>query len=150
MTYGALVPSPWLRHSPWPQNLECTLKIKTAGLWKKCFHKLFHFMITNEVPVNILQAYFSLQRHIRKGILIRWIITSDFCTAVGCQQFHKESRKLQRRIVFERNYFFYHHCCCLAVIRNVSKTVIWVNQNGGVQAVVREDTAPPAPLPPPP
>ena len=60
-------------------------------------------MITNEVPITILQAYLSLPRHIRKGIMLM-IITSDLCTAAGCQQFRKESRKLQRRIMFERNY----------------------------------------------
>ena len=43
-------------------------------------------MITNKVPVTILQAYFSLPRHIHKGTLIRRIITSDLCIAVGCQQ----------------------------------------------------------------
>ena len=96
-------------------------------VFKKCFHELFHVMITNEVPVMILQAYFSLPRHIRNGMLIRMIITSDLCTAVGCQQFCKESRKLQRKIMFERNYSFYHHCCCLAVTwcsinSNLSKT----------------------------
>ena len=73
-------------------------------------------MITNEVPATILQAYFSLPRHIRKGMLIRWIITSDVCIAVGCQQFRKESRKLQMRIMFERNYSFNHHCSGLAVM----------------------------------
>ena len=29
----------------------------------------------------------------RKGVLIRRIIALDLCTAVGCQQFRKESRK---------------------------------------------------------
>ena len=48
-------------------------------------------------------------------MLIRWIITSDLCTARDCQQFRKESGKPQSRIMFQRNYSFYHHCCCLAV-----------------------------------
>ena len=66
-------------------------------------------MITNKVAVTILQAHFSLPRHIRpgasvKGMLIRRIFTSDLCTAVGCQQFRKELRKRQRRIMFEHNY----------------------------------------------
>ena len=61
-------------------------------------------MITNKVPETILEAYFSLPRHIRKGMLTRWIIMSDFCSAGGCEQFRKESRKLQRRVTFERNY----------------------------------------------
>ena len=59
---------------------------------------LFYVMITNEVPVTILQAFFSFPRHIREGMLIRRIITSDLCTAVGCQQFCNESRKLRKRI----------------------------------------------------
>ena len=94
-----------------PQNLECALKIKTAGLRKKkSFHVLFHVIITNKVPVTILQAFTALPRHIRKGSLIRPIIASHLCTAVGCQQFRKESRKCQRKIMFEHNYSFFHHC----------------------------------------
>ena len=46
----------------------------------------------------------SLSQHICKGVLIRRNIASGLCTAVGCQQFRKESRKCQRRIMFERNY----------------------------------------------
>ena len=62
------------------------------------FHVLFHAIITNEVPVTILQAYMSLPRHIRNGMLIRQNIVTDLCTAGGSQQFCKESRKRQRRI----------------------------------------------------
>ena len=52
----------------------------------------------------------SLPLHIRKGVLIRPNIASRILfTSVGCQQFCKESRKHQRRIMFERNYFFVHH-----------------------------------------
>ena len=40
---------------------------------------MFHVMITNEEPVTILQAYFSVPQHIRKDMLIRWIITLDLC-----------------------------------------------------------------------
>ena len=47
----------------------------------------------NKVPATILQAYMSILRHIREGVLIRRNIASDLCTAVGCQQFHKELRK---------------------------------------------------------
>ena len=46
----------------------------------------------------------SLPRHICKGVLIRPNNAPDLCTAVGCQQFRKESEKCQRRIMFERNY----------------------------------------------
>ena len=41
-------------------------------------------------------------------MLIRRIITSHFCTAVGGQQFRKESSKLQMRIKFECYYFCFH------------------------------------------
>ena len=40
---------------------------------------LFYVIITNKVPVTVMQAYMSLPRYIRKGMLIRWIITSDLC-----------------------------------------------------------------------
>ena len=55
-------------------------------------------MITNEVPVMILQAYFSLPRHIRSGMLIRMIITSDLCTAVGCQQLSKNQENFKGKL----------------------------------------------------
>ena len=75
------------------------------------YHVLFNVIITNEVPVAILQAYVSLSRHIRKDVLIRQNIASDLCdTAVGCQQFRKESRKRPKRIMFGRNYSFFHYC----------------------------------------
>ena len=67
-------------------------------------------MITNEVPAPILYGYIPIPRHIRKGVLIRRIIESHFCTAVGGQQFRKESRKLQMRIKIERYYSFFHYC----------------------------------------
>ena len=80
-------------------------------------------MITNEVPVTILQAYFFLPRHICEGMLIRRIITSDLCTAVGCQQFCNESRTLQRGIMFERITPFTIIVVVLQ-LRGVPKTVI--------------------------
>ena len=48
-----------------------------------------------------------LLRHIRKGMLIKRVIASHLCSAVGYQQFRKELRKRQRRIMFERNYSFF-------------------------------------------
>ena len=57
-------------------------------------HVLCYVIITNEVPVTILQAYISLSRCIRKGVLIKRNIASDLCdTAIGCQQFRKELGK---------------------------------------------------------
>ena len=44
----------------------------------------------------------GILRHIRKSVLIRRIIALHLCTAVGGQQFRKESKKLQTRIIFER------------------------------------------------
>ena len=44
--------------------------------------------------------------------------------------------------MFERNYSFYHHCFVFQ-LRDVPKTVIWVSQNGGEQAVFRGRRAPP-------
>ena len=35
------------------------------------YHVLSYVIITNEVPVTILQAYISLSQHIRNGVLIR-------------------------------------------------------------------------------
>ena len=55
----------------------------------------------------------SILRRIREGVLIRQNIASDLCTAVGCQQFHKELRKRSWRIMFERNYSFPIVVCCL-------------------------------------
>ena len=55
--------------------------------FKNYFHVLFQVIRTNEVPVTILQAYISIPRHIRKGVLIRRIIASQLCTVVGGQQF---------------------------------------------------------------
>ena len=56
---------------------------------------LFQVIITNEVPVTILSAYIPIPQRIRKGVLIRRIIVSHLCTAVGGQQFREESKKLQ-------------------------------------------------------
>ena len=71
---------------------------------------LLRVIITNEVPVTILQVYILIRRHIRKGVLIRLIIASHLCTADGGQQFRKEWRKLQTRIMFERYYSFFQYC----------------------------------------
>ena len=54
----------------------------------------------------ILHAYISLPLHNCKDMLIKRNIALDLCTAIGCLQFRKESRNLQRRIMFERNYSF--------------------------------------------
>ena len=87
------------------------------------YHVLFHVVITSKVPVRTLQDYISLSRHIRKDVLIRRNTTLGLCDeAVGCQQFRKESRKRQRRIMLERNYFFSIMCVVLS-LSDVPKTV---------------------------
>ena len=55
-------------------------------------------MITNEVPVTIQQAYFSLPRHIRKSMLIRWIITSDLGTAMIASNFAKNPKNFKEEL----------------------------------------------------
>ena len=62
---------------------------------------------------NSTQAYILIPRHIRKDVLIRQIIASHLCTAIGGHQFRKESTKLQTRIVFERYYSFFTIACYL-------------------------------------
>ena len=71
-------------------------------------------MITNEVPATILQAYISVSGRIRKDVLRRRIIGPYLGTAVGCQQFHKESRKHQTRIM-KVIISFSIIICCLVV-----------------------------------
>ena len=71
---------------------------------------LLRVTITNAVPVTILKAYIPIPQYIRKGELIRLIIASHLCAAVGGQQFRKEWRKIQTRIMFERYYSFFHYC----------------------------------------
>ena len=76
------------------------------------FSRLVSVIITNEVPLTILQAYIPIPRQIRKCMLIRRIVALLLYTAVivGGQQFRKQWRKLQTRIVFERYYSFFHYC----------------------------------------
>ena len=68
-------------------------------------------MITNEVPVTILQAYFSLPRHACKGMdyCVRFIYSS-WLPAIS-----QRNKKTSKIIMFEHNYSFYHHCYSLAV-----------------------------------
>ena len=90
-------------------------------------------MITNEVSVAILQSYMSLPQHIRKAPLIRRIITPRLCTAIGSQQFRKESRKLQGELCLNVITPFTIIVVVLQ-LRDGPKTAIWVNQNGGTSS----------------
>ena len=108
----------------------------TTGLLKNCFHVLFQVIITNKIPVMLVQSYIPILRHIRKVVLIRRIIGSHLCKTVGGQQFCKQSRKLQTRMMFENYYSFFHHCRSssryVMLQKSISSKPRW-----GAQAVVR-------------
>ena len=86
------------------------LKNQNSRSLKICFHVLFYVIITDEVPVTILQAYMSLPRHIGKGVLIRRSIASDLCTAI------------------------FPSLSVVMSLCDVPKTVFLVNQNGGTSS----------------
>ena len=108
------------------------------------FSRIVQVIITNEVAVTILQAYIPISRHIHKGVLIRRIIASHLCTTVGRQQFCDESRKLQKRIIFERYYFFFHYyllsCRYVMLQRSILSKPKW-----GAQAFIMGARPPLAP-----
>ena len=101
-------------------------------------------MITNEIPVTILLAYFSLPRHIRKGMLIRRIITSDLCAQLVASNFAKNQENFKGELCLNVITPFTISAVVLQ-LRDVPKRVIRVKQNGKVLAVVRGATAPLAP-----
>ena len=132
----------WTRTKPEPlKYFEQELNLNPNRYLKR-FDTLV--VITSEMPVTILQAYICLPRHIRKGMLIRRIIASHLCTAFGCQLFHIESRKRQRRIMLNVIITFTIIVCCLA-LRDVPKTVLWVNQNEGRARAADRGAWPPCP-----
>ena len=55
-------------------------------------------MITNKIPVTILQAYFSLPRHTGKDMLVRRIITSDLCTQLVASNFAKNQQNFKEEL----------------------------------------------------
>ena len=86
-------------------------------------------MVTNEIPVAILQAYFTLLRHMRKGMIIidellRQVFVRSWLPAIS-QRIKKTSQE---------NYVWTSPFTISDVVlqlRDVPKTVIGVNQNGG-------------------
>ena len=73
-----------------------------------------------------------LPRHIRKSELIRRNTATDLCDiAVGCQQFRREYRKRQRKIMFERNCSLSSSLSVVLSLSDVPKTAFSVNRNGG-------------------
>ena len=89
------------------KNLECAVKIKTAGLLKNSFYTLFHVIIANGVSATIMTWLFrdtSVKACQLGGILrqinVQQLVASNFARI----------EKHQRRIMFKRNYFFFHHC----------------------------------------
>ena len=63
-------------------------------------------------------------------MLIRRIITSDLCTAVGCHQFRKNQENFRGELWLNVVTPFTIIVVVLQ-LRDVPKTVIYVNQNGG-------------------
>ena len=66
-------------------------------------------------------------------MLLRRINASHLCTAVGCVQFRKQSRKFQMSICLKVIIPFSIIVCCL-VVTWYSKNVFWVNWNGEARA----------------
>ena len=111
-----LAPSPWLHYWLRPKiNLECALK-KTAGLLKKCFHLLFQVIITNEIPVTLLEAYIPIPRHIRKGVLIRRIIGSHYVKQLVASNFANKRENFKRELCLKIIIPVSIIACCLAII----------------------------------
>ena len=77
---------------------------KTAGLLKSYFHLLLQVIITNEVLYRsykltcLFRNNSVIPQPIRKGVLIRQITLSRFCTAVGGQQFRIDSRNFKQKL----------------------------------------------------
>ena len=45
-----------------------------------------------------------------------------YAQQLSCQQFRKESKKLQTKIMFERYYSIFRDCLLYSLVRDVSKT----------------------------
>ena len=80
-------------------------------------------------------AYFSGQRppppgYATEGVLIRRIIASHFCTAVGGRQLEKNRKNYKWELSLNVIIPFSIIACCL-VVTWCSKNVFWINRNGG-------------------
>ena len=87
----------------------CSKNQKSCSV-KKCFHVLFHFKISNEVPTTIPQTYMSLSLHIRKGVLIRRNIASD-CAS----NFEKNRENFKGELCLNVIIPFSFIGCCLVI-----------------------------------
>ena len=109
---------------------------------------MFHVMITNEVPVTILQAYFSLPRLILKVCLQDDLLGQIYVQKlVACN-----SASNQENFKGELCLNVITPCTIIVVVlqlRDVPKTVIRVNQNGGHKQSLGGGGARPPYLPPP-
>ena len=108
---------PWL----WPQ-----IFFVSSALASSLVSSTPPLIITNEVPVTILKALISLPRRIRKGVLIRRIIASHLCTAVGCRQLRKKTR-----ILFEHYYSHFHHYLLLGRYVMFENSILSKPKGGG-------------------
>ena len=87
-------------------------------------------MITNEVPVTILQAYFSLPRRIRKAILIRRLLRQIYVQQLVARNFAKNQENFKGELCLNVITPFAIIVVVLQ-LRDVPKALSWVNQNGG-------------------
>ena len=91
---------------------------------------MFQVIITNEVPVTILQAYISLPRHIQKGLLIRQIIASYLCPAVELLAI---SRRIEKTSNENYAWMLLFHFPLLSIVLSCTwcfQNIFWVNRNG--------------------
>ena len=129
---GGFAPRPPLASGGWglrPQTPKTAPPI--ANFWLRAWLQV---IITNEIPVTLLQAYIPIPRHFRKSVLIRRIIGSRLCKAVVGQQFSKRSRKLQTRIMFENYYFFFHYCLLSCRYAMLQKSILNKPKWGGTSS----------------
>ena len=149
----------WLRELK-PLHPGCTsdrdLKIlrvyfKNQNSWslKKMFSRIVlchdHKRSTcNDLPGLLFSSVTHPQRYINKGGLLRQIYVQQLVAS----NFAKNQKNFKGEICFNVITPFTITVVVLQS-RDVPKSVIWVNQNGGAQAVVRGSTFPLPPPPPP-
>ena len=82
----------------------------------------------------------------RKSVLIRRIIASHLCTAVGYQQFRKESENVKRELCLNIIIPFSITVCCL-IVTLCSKSSILSEPKWGHKQPLEGGHGPPAPPP---
>ena len=102
-------------------NLECALKIKTAGLWKNVLRT------NNDFAGLHLSFATHLYRRVNKTeYCVRFMWHSSWLPAIS----QKIEKTLKENYVWTYLFLFPSLCVALS-LSNVPKTVFWVNLNGG-------------------